>query len=602
MKNSLNDMTRPGNSVSSEGEPQTGLPSVASLPQRYVIKERDNKRILVCLEAPNIGIQVEAGLTVSASAARKSPLCTIFLDGAAQCEPFMDLEKQIYNFDHHEGCMRPFTLATCEQVLVMILKGMDLRGRDWRVFANEPDLDTVLAIWVILNHVRIQQREFAGLTRLCALVRLEGIIDSHGLEMTALSGFPPKVLLKTKQMIDYLRAEEVDSKSKGVWKKSDFLKHTALMLHKVDRIIYKSEELDDVKDVRELGRVEIGTNRIAVVVETRLGIYELEPYLNRLYGESLGIVVLKKAEGTYTLRRWNPFMPGDLNALYKILNFRDPAVRGRTNGNTWGGSADIGGSPRGSGGTRLKPQQIAKACRDAFQKPHPGSNLIRFIHSLALTGAIIGISKLGTSYLLSRSWFSGPAARGLFLSTDFVFFAALVFLTALCLGVLAHRRPWQFGLAVPVGKGWWGLVPLVLIAVVGIGIYFPYRGVRLLSASQAAIYLVIVIPLASELLFRSLAHGILVSPYSIQVYNRRRFFSFPSVAAAALYSGFMVYLLLFPDYLQNAFQVQATAGCLLAALVLGFSTGFVRERSQSVFPAMLFHALGMAVLIRYYSS
>jgi hypothetical protein len=45
-------------------------------------------------------------------------------------EPFMDLEKQIYNFDHHEGCKRPFTLSTCEQVLVMILKGMDLRGPD----------------------------------------------------------------------------------------------------------------------------------------------------------------------------------------------------------------------------------------------------------------------------------------------------------------------------------------------------------------------------------------------------------------------------------------------------------------------------------------
>jgi membrane protease YdiL (CAAX protease family) len=126
--------------------------------------------------------------------------------------------------------------------------------------------------------------------------------------------------------------------------------------------------------------------------------------------------------------------------------------------------------------------------------------------------------------------------------------------------------------------------------------------VRLLTASQAAIYLVMAIPLASELLFRSLAHGILVSPYSIQAYNRRRYFSFPSVAAAALYSAFMGYLLLFPDYLQNGFQAKATAGCLLAALVLGFSTGFVRERSQSVFPTMLFHALGMAALVRYYSS
>ena len=270
------------------------LSSVRNLPERYTIQDRDNKKILICLEAPNIEVQVEAGLTVASSAVRKSAPCTIYLDGVAQSEPFMDLEKQIYNFDHHENCMRPFTLSTCEQAFVMTLKGMDLRGRDWRVFANEPDLDTVLAIWLILNHVRIQQKEFSGLNRLSALVRLEGIIDSHGLEMTALSGFPPKLLLNTNKMVDYLRADEVDLKSKGMWKETDFLKHTSLILHKVDRIIYKSEELDDVKDVKELARVEIVNNRIAVVVETQLGIYELEPYLNRMYGESLGWSSLRR--------------------------------------------------------------------------------------------------------------------------------------------------------------------------------------------------------------------------------------------------------------------------------------------------------------------
>jgi len=118
---------------------------------------------------------------------------------------------------------------------------------------------------------------------------------------------------------------------------------------------------------------------------------------------------------------------------------------------------------------------------------------------------------------------------------------------------------------------------------------------------QGAIYLILAIPLASELLFRSLAHGILVKPYNIQTYDSRWFFSFPSVAAASLYSGFMVYLLLFPDYHQNGFQVEATAGLALAAFVLGLSTGFVRERSQSVFPAILFHALGMIAFIAYTS-
>ena len=295
---------------SSEEEPRNSLASIRNLPERYTIREDDGKKFLICLEAPNIKVQVEAGLTVSSSAVRKSPPGTIYLDGVAQSEPFMDLEKQIYNFDHHEGCMRPFTLATCEQVLVMILKGMNLRGRDWRVFATEPDLDTILAIWLILNHVRVQQKEFGGLNRLCALVRLEGIIDSHGLEMAAFSGFAPKPLTKIKKMIEYLRAEEVDLKSKGIWKENGFLEHTALILHKVDRIIYTSEELGDVKDVQELARVVFGDNRIAVVVETQLGIYELEPYLDRLYGESLGLVHPQERRRDIHVAQFGPFPAG----------------------------------------------------------------------------------------------------------------------------------------------------------------------------------------------------------------------------------------------------------------------------------------------------
>lgn len=591
-------MRHPTDTIAAEDEPPDTGGAVRPLPERYAVKESDNKRFLICFEAPNIGVHVEAGLTVSASAARKAPLCTIFLDGAAQSEPFMDLEKQVYNFDHHEGCVRPFMLSTCEQVLVMILKGMDLRGRDWRVFANEPDLDTVLAIWLILNHVRVQQKDFGGLARLCALVRLEGLIDAHGLELTALSGLPPKPLQKTKKMIDFLRAEELDLKSKGLWRDSDYLEYTALILHKVDRIIYKSEELDDLKDVQELARVEIDSNRIAVAVETRLGIYELEPYLNRMYGESLAIVVLKKDEGMYTIRSCDPFMPGDLNAVYKILNFTDPAVRGRADREQWGGSADIGGSPRSSG-TKLTPQQIVKACREVFEKPGPGRNLIRFIHSLVIAATIIGVAGISQSFLPFQAWLKVPATHHLLAETDFPFFAAVLLLSALVLALLAHRRPWQFGIAAPAGRSWWILFPFVFFPVLGIGFYLPYKGMALVGVFDKLVYLVAAVPLASEILFRSLIHGILVSANNIQKPGGRWFFSFPSVVAASLYAIFLAGLLLLPDALLKGLDAVAAAECLLAAFVLGLATGFIRERSQSVFSAILFHALGMSVFLIY---
>ena len=587
--------------IAPEDETKIILSSVRNMPERYKIWEQDSKKILICLETPNIRVQIDPGLTVPSSAVRKSPSGTIYLDGVAQSEPLMDLEKQIYNFDHHEGCIRPFTLSTCEQVLVMILKGMNLRGKDWRVWANEPDFDTILAIWLIFNHVRIQQKEFGGLNRLCALIRLEGVIDSHGLEMVSLSGFTPKLLKSTKKMIDYLRAEEVDLKNKGLWKETDFIEYAAMILHKVDRIIYKSEELDDVKDVKELARIEFGDNRIAVVVETQLGIYELESYLNRLYGERLGLVILKKDEKTYTLRRLDPFMSGDLNAVYNILNFVDPAVRGRADGNKWGGSDDIGGSPRGSEGTKLSPTQIAKACRDAFQKPRPSRNVLRLIYCLFITSTITGLSAACVYLSFFYSWFGRSRMLNLVRETYFPFFAAALFLTLVCLGIYAHKRPWQFGFAIPCRRNWWIWFPLVLLSVIGIGIYFPYKGVKAISYFEGIVYLILAVPLSSELLFRGLVIGILVNDNSVHRYDRRKYFSFPATASAFLYAVFLTSILQYQNFLQNGFQVLSTVGCLFGALVLGFSTAFVRERSQSIFPSILFHAMGMAFLAVYYS-
>ena len=101
-----------------------------NLPERYVIKRSGGEKVLTCLEAPNLNVHIENGLSFSASVAKKSPSGTIFLDGVAQCEPFMDHERQVYNLDHHEGCVRAFTLATCEQALVMHLKGLDLQSRE----------------------------------------------------------------------------------------------------------------------------------------------------------------------------------------------------------------------------------------------------------------------------------------------------------------------------------------------------------------------------------------------------------------------------------------------------------------------------------------
>ena len=580
--------------TSTEKKLMDSTTSITHPPQRYVIKDSSDGRILICLEAPNIEVHVEAGLTISASAARKSSPGTIYIDGVAQCGPFMDHEKRIYNFDHHEGCLRSFTLSTCEQVLVMILKGVDLRGREWRVFANEPDLDTILAIWLLLNHLRIQNKESGRLRFLYTLVRLEGIIDSHGLEMAEFSGLPQGLHNKTIEVIDYLRTEEIELKKNAMWEEKDNLEHTVLILQKIDRIIYRSSDLDDFKELRELSRVDLADGRIAAVVEADMGIYELEPHLQRVYGESLGLVILKKGEYLYTLRRLDSFMPGDLSDVYRILNYRDPAVRCRKNSNQWGGSGDIGGSPRGIS-TKLSPMEIAQACRDAFQNPSAATYAIYFFYTMVTVCAIIGAAVICDLSFSSSSWLRDTAAAALVSKTYISFFIALIFFTTAGLVFLPRSRLWQFGISIPTGKDWWLLLPVIVLSAMGNGVYFPNSVFHLLNLNETIIFVFISIPLASELLFRGLAHGILAQGIATQSCNNRWVFSYPVVASSIFYAFFITCLIFLPEIFKGVFQTKTILGTVFAAFTFGLANGIVRERSHSIFPSIVFHAIAVAV-------
>ena len=99
--------------LASPTAPQTAVTEVISeapvtmgnLPVRYQWKEDDAGSYLMCVEASNIQVRIERGVSLSAAAARKAPKGTIFLDGAAQGEPFMDASRGVYNLDHHEGCV-----------------------------------------------------------------------------------------------------------------------------------------------------------------------------------------------------------------------------------------------------------------------------------------------------------------------------------------------------------------------------------------------------------------------------------------------------------------------------------------------------------------
>ena len=567
------------------------------LPDRYAIQESDDGPFLTCLEMPNIAVIIRHGLSFNSSTVRKSPSNRIYLDGVAQCKPFMDLDNYVYNFDHHEGVVRPFTIATCEQVLVMVMKGMDLRGRDWKIYANEPDLDTVLSIWLLLNHVRVQQKPPDELRNLYTLIRLESVIDAHGLELIHLSGLPINILNKTRKIIDYLREEEIDLKRHALWEESDFLEHTALVLEKIDRLIYRSDEFLDFQDLQELARVEIVDNRVAAAVESPQGIYELEPFLARLYGEKLAIVILRNEAGGYTLRQMDHFMPGgDLKNIYRKLNFLDPAVKCRTSNQQWGGSGDIGGSPRGIG-TQLTPREIAQACRDVFHTPSLTQRTLRFLYALAAVILTTGLAALVGRYLPRTSWFVDNPAAAPFQQTDLIFFVALLLLSALGLMIYSRGRFWRVGLSIPIGHAWWLMLPVVVGAAVAGGMAVPWKDLEQLDIGMKIVYAVLAIPLATEMLFRGLAHGILASGTRVQSCGNRWILSFPTVGTALIYALLPLALMLWSNRIPAEEPTVTVVRVVLASLALGLAAGMVREKSHSLLPGILFQVLAMLLVI-----
>ncbi|MGA7143331.1 MAG: CPBP family glutamic-type intramembrane protease, partial [Desulfobacterales bacterium] len=199
--------------------------------------------------------------------------------------------------------------------------------------------------------------------------------------------------------------------------------------------------------------------------------------------------------------------------------------------------------------------------------------------------------------VLSNLSIVGTDRIHLIFKSDLLFFVALLVFTIMIL-VIVSRKVWrQFGVRRPTGKDWWLILPIVILAAFAKGVYVPQRIFPILGPDKILIYMMVIIPLASELLFRCLVYGILAKGASTQNCRSGWFFSYPMVGSAFLYAAFIAYLVFFPNVLEGALSIKAIFSCLFAATAFGIAVGFVRERSQSVFPAILFHSVAVGIFI-----
>ncbi len=557
--------------------------SATAVPQRYVIREDENGRYLTCLGAQNLFVRIDAKESVSAAAAKRAAGSTIFLDGAAQGEPFMAVQQRVYNLDHHEGCVRSFTLATCEQAMVMVRRGLDLRAGEWTIRGGEPDLDTVLAIWVLLNHPRLTEQDPTVRKAVMPLVRLEGVIDAHGLGMVDLSALPDALLEETHRVIEKLRVRELELKQTGKWAKADFLAYTAEVLHAIDREVYEPEQLRDFPEIDELARVQITDERMAIVCRSNRGIYEIEAALREQHGDRVGLVVLAKDDKTYTLRQVDSFLPVGLDDLYERLNLLDGAVRGS---NRWGGSAEIGGSPRGTG-TALPPQRIARIVRTVYQP----ATFRRKIAALAVgVGQVVALIAAALAIAALAGWRPGAGNGPSLAELGGEPWYALVFSLASAGVFAAHawRNRRLYGAQRPIGFSWLILAPAAVLAGAAGGAWLvPERA----GDGNAALAVGVPLAIAAELLFRGVVHGRLAADFRV---NGKWRISTPNAVSAAL-SAAASFAVFAPSLiaLGGFAAVWRLLLCAPAAVALGLACGIARERSESVSPAAMLHLLAV---------
>jgi len=564
---------------------QTQIPMV---PDRYRIRQDGKARILTCVEAPTIRIRAERGLTISAKAARKYPPGTIFLDGAVDGDPFIDAQKEIYNLNHPEACIR--SLATCEQAMVLIRKGFDLSKRDWVVLANDADLDTVLALWVLFNHLRLSEDSNAR-ANIIPLLRLAGIVDSHGPEFRELAGLPPDLLHATLAKLKELQQQEVVLKNYGRWAETDLLEYIADQLRAVDKMIYVPETFAGLQQVDELARAQIADGSIAVACQSKANIDEVQRQLQRIYGQRLGILIFQEETPAYSVRRVDTNLPVSLQRVYERLNLLDPAASGGSE-NRWSGSDEIGASPRRTG-TSLTPAQIIEAVREAFWKPNFLDIISAIPRALSLAAAALlpGLAVLFVGDLLRK--------RGLIAGETVPLSAIVLTVTA---GILfwskARRNPGLNGWRVPANFGWLSVLPAALIGAIAGGIWAPgsvaYRmGSDNLSQVTGAAALLF--PLAAELLFRGVILGDLAARLPMQKSIGAWWRSWPTGISAALYAAASV--LLYLSVAKGEFQITPSFLIIGGAFIFGIASGKARERSESVLASVVIHWVCTAVLL-----
>lgn len=265
---------------------------------------------------------------------------TIALDGAVQ-GPQIDGGLERYSFDHHAGCLRLVTKATCAQVLDALVLGLNPSG--FNVLVNDVDGDTVLSVWLLQNSEMVLSPFVQN------LVTIVGNIDAHG-PAYRLTEAQAEVSRKFYQGVMYPeKFSRLVAKNYGQLDLGDLL---AQCLSELDNLVSDPDGYtvqNSLPDQTVTFEVTHKDENFVMVTSDGWAFAEC-------YSQGLNAVVLYSTmpDGSiaYTIGKKNEFISGfNIPEILKLLCEYEPG---------WGGGSTIGGAPRNPDGSRsrLTPDKV----------------------------------------------------------------------------------------------------------------------------------------------------------------------------------------------------------------------------------------------------
>lgn len=281
---------------------------------------------------------------------RDCPQNSVALDWRVSGPPKVKLDTLHANFNHHEGVVRLATASTSEQVLIALKTGFSdtFRLDDLNMYINDPDQDTALALWILINHDRLEWTKSEPLiTRLISVGNMLDITSGM---------YPFGVKSKVMRQLAWIFSPYVNSRVTGELFKANAatMRNIIESIHaRIDKYALWTGNEEDLDTRCEIVGWGMGWSLVK-----EIWFYSRGSYLEKWIKSFISINQIRP-DGKYIYSIWKAsnFINFPILEIYRILNTAEGIPESSTD--KWWWSDTIGWSPRNTWSS-LTPEKLTE--------------------------------------------------------------------------------------------------------------------------------------------------------------------------------------------------------------------------------------------------